>query len=50
MIPLAWDEVAALGLGKLDRGGEINRITADSRDAGPEDLFVALNTGVRYVE
>ena len=48
MIPLAWEEVAALGLGALDGGGEITRITADSRDAGPGDLFVALNTGARY--
>ena len=50
MIPLTWDEVAALELGALDGGGELARITADSRDAGSGDLFVALNTGVRYVE
>ena len=50
MIPLARDEVVALGLGALDGGAEITRITADSRDAGSGDLFVALNTGVRYVE
>ena len=50
MIPLTWDEVAALELGALDGGGELTRITADSRDAGSGDLFVALNTGVRYVE
>ena len=50
MIALAWDEVSALGLGTLDGGGAITGITADSRDAGPGDLFVALNSGVRYVE
>jgi UDP-N-acetylmuramoyl-tripeptide--D-alanyl-D-alanine ligase len=50
VIPLAWDEVVALGVGALDGGEEITRITADSRDAGPGDLFVALNTGVHYVE
>ena len=50
MIPLTWDEVAALGLGALDGRGELTRITADSRDAGSGDLFVALNTGVCYVE
>jgi UDP-N-acetylmuramoyl-tripeptide--D-alanyl-D-alanine ligase len=50
VIPLSWDEVAALELGQLDGGGDITRITADSRDAGPGDLFVALNTGVRYVD
>ena len=50
MIPLTWDEVAALELGALDGRGEVTRITADSRDAGSGDLFVALNTGVCYVE
>jgi UDP-N-acetylmuramoyl-tripeptide--D-alanyl-D-alanine ligase len=49
VIPLAWDEVAALGLGALDGSGEIRRVTSDSRDAGPGDLFVALNTGVEHV-
>ena len=50
MIPLTRDEIVALELGALDGGGELTRITADSRDAGSGDLFVALNTGVRYVE
>jgi UDP-N-acetylmuramoyl-tripeptide--D-alanyl-D-alanine ligase len=55
VIPLAWEEVEALALGRLD-GGEtgarslIRRIVADSRDAGPGDLFVALNAGVDYVD
>ena len=50
MIALAWDEVRALDLGALEGAGEITRVTADSRDAGPGALFVALNTGVRFVE
>ena len=53
MIPLAWEEIAALGLGRLD-GGEagsvVRGVKSDSREVGPGDLFVALNTGVRYVE
>jgi UDP-N-acetylmuramoyl-tripeptide--D-alanyl-D-alanine ligase len=53
MIPLAWNEIDALRLGRLD-GGEpgasIFRVVADSREAGPGDLFVALNTGVRHVD
>jgi UDP-N-acetylmuramoyl-tripeptide--D-alanyl-D-alanine ligase len=53
VIPLEWDEIAGLGLGVL-RGqptdGTIRRIHDDSREARPGDLFVALNTGTRYVE
>jgi UDP-N-acetylmuramoyl-tripeptide--D-alanyl-D-alanine ligase len=49
VIPLAWAEVAALGLGELVGGGEIRRVVADSRGAEPGDLFVGLNAGVRYV-
>ena len=52
MIPVPWEEVEALELGLLDRGGaggEITGISADSRDVGQGDLFVALNTGVAYV-
>jgi UDP-N-acetylmuramoyl-tripeptide--D-alanyl-D-alanine ligase len=53
MIPLAWQEIEALALGRLeggDRAGRIAAIKADSREVGPGDLFVALNTGVRHVE
>jgi UDP-N-acetylmuramoyl-tripeptide--D-alanyl-D-alanine ligase len=53
VIPLAWEEVEALGLGRLDRGdpgSQVTGVVADSRVAGPGDLFVALNTGVRYVD
>ena len=53
MIPLAWSEVEALELGEL-RGrpadGVLRRVHDDSRAAAPGDLFVALNTGVRYVD
>jgi UDP-N-acetylmuramoyl-tripeptide--D-alanyl-D-alanine ligase len=52
VIPLEWDEVAALRLGRLERGaddGIIAAIKADSRVVGPGDLFVALNTGVDFV-
>ena len=52
MIPLAWEEIEALRLGELrgrPAGGVIRRVHDDSRDARPGDLFVALNTGVRFV-
>jgi len=53
VIPLAWDEVTRLGLGRLERGddavGPITGIKADSRLVGPGDLFVAVNSGVDYV-
>ena len=49
MILLSWDEVVALELGVLQGGGAITAVTADSREAGPGDLFVALNAGVEYV-
>lgn len=53
MIPLRWDEVEALGLGEL-RGapvdGVVRRVHDDSRAARAGDLFVALNTGRRYVD
>jgi len=51
VIALGWEEIAALDLGRLDGdGGAITAIEADSREAGPGDLFVALNSGVQYVE
>lgn len=52
MIPVSWEEIASLELGALEGGrpgDELTGIVADSRQAGPGDLFVALNTGVRYV-
>ena len=53
MIPLAWTEIEELALGEL-RGapadGVVRRVHDDSRLARPGDLFVALNTGVRFAE
>jgi UDP-N-acetylmuramoyl-tripeptide--D-alanyl-D-alanine ligase len=52
LIPLSWAEVEGLGLGRLEAdtpGTDLARIVADSRDASPGDLFVALNTGTEYV-
>jgi UDP-N-acetylmuramoyl-tripeptide--D-alanyl-D-alanine ligase len=53
LIPLAWEEIEALELGNVEGGAEgdvIRRVVDDSREAGPGDLFVALNTGVDHVE
>jgi UDP-N-acetylmuramoyl-tripeptide--D-alanyl-D-alanine ligase len=50
VIPLAWEEITRLQPGELHGGGEITGIKADSRDVGPGDLFVALNTGVAFVD
>jgi UDP-N-acetylmuramoyl-tripeptide--D-alanyl-D-alanine ligase len=53
VIPVPFEDVAALGLGRLVGGGPgaiVTGIKADSREVGRGDLFVALNTGVRYVE
>ena len=53
MIPLEWAELEALGLGEL-RGapadGVVRRVHDDSRAARPGDLFIALNTGIRFVD
>jgi UDP-N-acetylmuramoyl-tripeptide--D-alanyl-D-alanine ligase len=53
VIPLTREEIERLDVGLLE-GGEagtpVTAIVADSREAGPGDLFVALNTGVRYVD
>jgi UDP-N-acetylmuramoyl-tripeptide--D-alanyl-D-alanine ligase len=53
VIPLRWEELVDLGLGRLEKGGPgamITAIKADSRVVGPGELFIALNTGVRYVD
>ena len=51
MISLAWHEIAALELGLLEGDGDVvTAVKADSREVGSGELFVALNTGVRYVE
>jgi UDP-N-acetylmuramoyl-tripeptide--D-alanyl-D-alanine ligase len=53
VIPLGWAEVEGLELGEL-RGkpedGVLRRVHDDSRRARPGDLFVAINTGTRFVE
>jgi UDP-N-acetylmuramoyl-tripeptide--D-alanyl-D-alanine ligase len=53
VIPVPWEEIAELGLGVVDGGAPGSAVTAvraDSREVGPGELFVALNTGVRYVD
>ena len=56
VIPVEWDEVVSLELGRLEpppgnsAPGPITGIGADSRAVGAGDLFVALNTGVAYVD
>jgi UDP-N-acetylmuramoyl-tripeptide--D-alanyl-D-alanine ligase len=53
MIPLSWEEVSALGLGRLEgapASGAVRNVVADSREVRPGDLFVALNTGTRYLD
>jgi UDP-N-acetylmuramoyl-tripeptide--D-alanyl-D-alanine ligase len=51
VIALGWDEVVALELGALDGdGAAITAIRSDSREVGPGELFMALNTGVRFVD
>jgi UDP-N-acetylmuramoyl-tripeptide--D-alanyl-D-alanine ligase len=52
VIPLPWQEIVELELGTLEGfapGSLVTGISADSREVGPGDLFVALNTGVRFV-
>jgi UDP-N-acetylmuramoyl-tripeptide--D-alanyl-D-alanine ligase len=52
VIPVRWEEIETLALGRLDgapASGEITAIKADSREVGPGDLFLALNTGVEHV-
>ena len=53
MIPLRWSEVDELELGELQAApadGIVRRVHDDSRVARAGDLFVALNTGTRFVE
>jgi UDP-N-acetylmuramoyl-tripeptide--D-alanyl-D-alanine ligase len=52
VIPLTWEEIDALALGRIEGGRAgllVRRVHADSREAEPGDLFVALNTGVDHV-
>jgi UDP-N-acetylmuramoyl-tripeptide--D-alanyl-D-alanine ligase len=53
VIPLAWQEIEELALGQLvgaPADGVIRHVHDDSRSARAGDLFVALNTGVRFVD
>jgi len=53
VISVPFEEISALRLGLLaadDSDRPVVGIKADSREVGPGDLFVALNTGVRHVE
>jgi UDP-N-acetylmuramoyl-tripeptide--D-alanyl-D-alanine ligase len=53
VIPLRFAEIEQLELGELVPGTNTDTITAvkaDSREVGPGELFVALNTGIRYLE
>jgi UDP-N-acetylmuramoyl-tripeptide--D-alanyl-D-alanine ligase len=53
MIPVPWEQIEALSLGRLEAGDGgvlVTGINADSRLVGPGDLFVALNTGIRYLD
>jgi UDP-N-acetylmuramoyl-tripeptide--D-alanyl-D-alanine ligase len=53
VIPVDFVEIAELALGDLVPGQDtevVHAIRADSREMGPGELFVALNTGVRHVE
>ncbi len=49
MIPLALEELRALGLGQIDGEGEVTGLTIDSRIAAPGDLFVAVRGGRAFV-
>jgi UDP-N-acetylmuramoyl-tripeptide--D-alanyl-D-alanine ligase len=53
VIPVSFAEIDELALGDLVPGEDtdvVHAIKADSRDVGPGELFVALNTGVEFVE
>jgi UDP-N-acetylmuramoyl-tripeptide--D-alanyl-D-alanine ligase len=53
VISVRFDEIASLALGRLEGeppDGVVTRIHDDSRRAGPGDLFVAVNSGTRFVQ
>ena len=53
MIALDFDEIAGLRLGRLEGGAPgsvVAGVKADSRQVAAGELFVALNTGVQYVD
>ena len=49
MIPIAFEELEALGLGELKGFGELTGLQIDSRRVGPGDLFVAIRGGREFV-
>ena len=49
MIPIAFEELDALGLGELHGFGEITGLQIDSRRVGAGDLFVAIRGGREFV-
>ncbi len=49
MIPIALEELEALGLGVLTGFGELTGLHIDSRRVGPGDLFVAIRGGREFV-
>ena len=49
MIPIAIEELEALGLGELTGSGEVTGLTIDSRRVRPGDLFVAIRGGREFV-
>ena len=50
MIPIAVEELEALGLGELSDGfGELTGLEIDSRRVRPGDLFVAIRGGLAFV-
>ncbi len=50
MIPIAFEELEALGLGELHGSGEITGLQIDSRRIGGGDLFVAIRGGRDFVD
>jgi len=50
VIPVAVEELRALGLGELRGSGELTGLEIDSRRVGPGDLFVAIRGGREFVE
>ena len=49
MIPIAFAELEALGLGELTGFGDLTGLQIDSRRVGPGDLFVAIRGGREFV-
>jgi UDP-N-acetylmuramoyl-tripeptide--D-alanyl-D-alanine ligase len=50
LIPIAVEELRALGLGELHGSGELTGLEIDSRRVGPGELFVAIRGGREFVE